>query len=154
MLRGMRVASSHAQATAVIRFTIPREEIQNVMMAAVGEVLAAVMAQKAGPVGPVFSYHYRLDPKVFDFEVGVPVNAEFKPTGRVIAGTLPAAKVAIATYQGGYEGLGNAWGEFNDWVIEQELSPRESLWECYAKGPESSPDPNTWETILFRPLAG
>ena len=153
MLKNLQTASTTAQNTAVIRFTIPREEIQAVMGPAIGEVIAAAMAQQAGPLGPVFSYHYRLDPKVFDFEVGVPVKAEFKPTGRVIAGTLPASKVAIAVHQGGYEGLADAWGEFNDWVIEQELTPLESLWECYAKGPESSPDPALWETMLFRPLA-
>lgn len=153
MLKNQGTANTVAQATAVIRFTIPREEIQEVMGPAIGEVIAAVMAQQAGPLGPVFSYHYRLDPKVFDFEVGVPVKPGFKPTGRVISGTLPAGKVAIATHQGGYEGLGDAWSEFNDWVIEQELAPLESLWECYAKGPESGPDPLLWETMLFRPLA-
>jgi hypothetical protein len=29
----------------------------------------------------------------------------------------------------------------------------QGLWECYAAGPESNPDPASWRTELNRPLA-
>jgi effector-binding domain-containing protein len=147
-----RIVQTSAQLVAVIRLTVPREEIRNVMGPAIGEVLAAVGAQGVGPAGPVFSHHFRMDPAVFDFEVGVPVTSPVSAEGRVTAGVLPAATVARTVYRGAYEGLGSAWGELDAWVTRENLSAAPDLWECYVAGPESGPDPSTWRTELNRPL--
>ena len=61
-------------------------------------------------------------------------------------------KVAQTVYHGDYEGLPAAWSEFDAWIKAQGHSPAPDLWECYAVGPESSPDPATWRTELSRPL--
>jgi effector-binding domain-containing protein len=95
-----------------------------------------------------------MDPKIFDFEIGVPVSSPVTASGRVQPGQLPAAKVARTIYHGSYEGLGPAWGEFDAWINAQGLSPAPNLWECYVSGPESSADPSTWQTELNRPLIG
>ena len=83
MIEPPQITESTAQLTAVIRLTVPRSEIQKVMGPAIGEVLAAVAAQGIGPSGPVFSHHFKMDPAVFDFEVGVPVAKPVSPVGRV-----------------------------------------------------------------------
>jgi effector-binding domain-containing protein len=93
-----------------------------------------------------------MDPKVFDFEVGVPVSKPVAPAGRVEPGELPAATVARTVYHGGYEGLGNAWGEFDRWLAAEGHKAAGSLWECYVSGPESGSDPAKWRTELNRPL--
>jgi hypothetical protein len=49
------ISRTAAQPAAVIRLTISREEIRNVMGPAIGEVTAAAAAQGIGPSGPVFS---------------------------------------------------------------------------------------------------
>jgi effector-binding domain-containing protein len=139
--------------TAVIRLTIPREEIQKVMGPAIGEVMSAVAAQKIAMAGSVFSYHLRMDSKVFDFEVGVPVEKPVAAAGRVKPGTLPAKRVARTVYKGPYEGLGAAWGELEAWMKAEGHKPADDLWEFYVAGPESSPDPAGWRTELNRPLA-
>ncbi len=154
MLDTPQITHIAAQQTAVIRLTIPRSEIQNVMGPAIGEVMATVAAQGIAPAGPVFSYHLKMDPAIFDFEVGVPVSSPVAPAGRVQPGTLRAAKVAKVVYRGPYEGLGAAWGELCQWIASQQLLPTEDLWEFYTVGPESSPDPGTWQTELIRPLMG
>src|SRR5262249_37155743 len=100
------------QPTAVIRFTIPREEMKNVMGPAIGELMSTVAAQGVKPVGPVFTHHFRIEPGIFDFEVGVPVAAPIHPAGRVVASKLPAATVARMVHQGPYDGLESAWIEF------------------------------------------
>lgn len=148
------IAQSAAQTTAVIRFTIPREEIRKVMGPGIGEVMATVAAQGITPTGPVFSYHFRMDPEVFDFEVGVPVAEPVTPAGRVKPGQLPAVTVARTVYHGPYEGLGAGWGEFDAWIAASGHTPRPDLWEFYVAGPESNPDPATWRTELNRPLIG
>jgi effector-binding domain-containing protein len=141
-----------ARATATIRLTVPRADIRKVMGPAISEVLAVVARQGAGPTGPVFSHHFRMDPEVFDFEVGVPVTHAIDPTGRVENSQLPAGAVAQTTYHGGYEGLAAAWGEFDSWMSSQNVQRQPNLWEFYAAGPESSPDPANWRTELNRPI--
>ena len=116
MLDTPQITQSAAQLTAIIRFTIPRAEIQKVMGPAIGEVLATIAAQGIAPAGPVFSHHFKMDPAIFDFEVGVPVSKTVTAAGRVQPSQLPATQVARTVYQGPYEGLGPAWSEFCEWI--------------------------------------
>lgn len=152
MIETPRIVQSTEQQTAVIRLTVPRAEMPLVMGPAIQELIGAVRAQGVGPVGPVYSYHYRLDPEVFDFEVGVPVSAPVTAAGRVRPGSLPGTRVARTVYAGPYEGLGEAWCRFGSWIEEQGYVPAEGLWECYVRGPESSSDPAEWRTEFNRPL--
>ena len=147
MLDTPAVAQTVARPAAVIRFTIPREKIREVMGPAIQEALAVAQQQGAGIAGPVFSHHFRMDREVFDFEVGVVVGGPVKP------GELPAAKVIRTVYRGGYEGLAGAWTEFQAWIDGSEFQTTEAFWECYVAGPESGPDPANWRTELNRPLA-
>jgi effector-binding domain-containing protein len=152
MLDKPQITKTAAQLTAIIRLTIPRAEIRNVMGPAIAEVMAAVAAQGMAPAGPVFSHHLTMSPDIFDFEIGVPVTAPISAVGRVQAGRLPATTVARTSYHGPYEGLGSAWGEFIDWITAEGHTPAPDLWECYLTGPESNPDPAAWRTELNRPL--
>jgi effector-binding domain-containing protein len=154
MIDTPQLTQTAAQLTAIIRLTIPREEIRNVMGPGIGELMATVAAQGIAPAGPWFSHHLRMDPRIFDFEISLPVTAPVVAAGRVKPSQLPAAKFARTVYHGGYEGLGAAWGEFDAWIAAAGHKPGPDLWECYVAGPESSPDPSSWRTELNRPLAG
>ncbi len=154
MIDPPQLARVPAQRTAVIRMTIPRNQIQQVMGPAFSELMAAVNAQGIAMTGAWFSHHFRVDPATFDFEVGVPVASPVAPVGRVMPGELPAARVARTVYHGGYEGLGGGWGEFEEWIAAEELSTAPGFWERYVVGPESGPDASAWRTELVRPLTG
>ncbi|MBD0320186.1 MAG: GyrI-like domain-containing protein [Gemmatimonadetes bacterium] len=154
MIDTPQVTQTETQRTAVIRLTIPRAQIREVMGPGISELMAAVAAQGMAPAGAWFTHHLRMQPDVFDFEIGVPVPEAVAEAGRVRAGELPAAKVARTVYRGGYEGLGEAWGAFDAWLTENGHTPAPDLWECYVAGPESSPDPASWRTELNRPLVG
>ena len=45
-------------------------------------------------------------------------------------------KVGETVYRGPYEGLGEAWGEFMDWIAANAHSPAEDLYETYLVGPK------------------
>lgn len=152
MIDAPNLVQTTAQTAAVIRFTIPRAEIQQVMGSGIGELMATLAAQGIAPAGPIFSHHLTMSPDTFDFELGVPVKAPVTTAGRVVPGLLPAARVARTIYRGPYEGLGAAWGEFLTWIEAAGHAPAPDLWECYVTGPESSADPATWSTELNRPL--
>ena len=153
MLDKPQIVQTAAQITAIIRLTIPREEIQDVMGPAIAELMAALAAQGIALTGPIYAHHLRMDSATFDLEIGVPVQAPVTAVGRVKAGRLPAATVARTVYHGPYEGLGPAWEEFGAWIAAEGRLPAADLWECYVAGPESGPDPATWRTELNRPLA-
>jgi effector-binding domain-containing protein len=152
MIESPRVETNEAQATAVVRIEVPRAEIQKVMEPAITEVLQVLRAQGVQPAGPLFSYHHRMDPAVFDFEVGFPVSRTVRPSGRVVASRLPAATVARAVYRGPYEGLGSGWHELTEWMKREGHEAGPDLWERYVAGPESGEDASKWRTELNRPL--
>ena len=152
MIDEPKVVETETQPAAVIHLTIPRSEIQSVMGPGLNELMSTLKAQGITPTGPWFSHHFRMDPAVFDFEIGVPVASEVKPSGRVKPGVLPAAKVVRTTYRGGYEGLGSAWGEFEEWMKKNGHTAAPDLWEVYSAGPETGNDPDLYRTELNRPL--
>ncbi|MCE7938323.1 AraC family transcriptional regulator [bacterium] len=155
MIDTPQIVQTDARLAAVIHLTIPRAEIQHVMGPAIGEVMATITAQGIPPAGPWFSHHLTMDdPATFDFHVGVPVATPVAPAGRVVPGSLPAARVARTVYHGSYEGLGDAWGQLTAWIEANGHTPAADLWEYYVTDPGANPDPATWQTELNRPLVG
>lgn len=152
MLDTPQITSTSSQLAAIVPLTVPRSEIQEVMGPGVMEAMKVAGEQSIGPAGAWFTHHLRLDPEVFDFEICVPVKAPVTPSGRVIAGEWPAMKVVRTIYQGPYEGLGDAWGEFIDWIESQGLKTAGDIWERYLVGPESGPDGANYRTELNREL--
>jgi effector-binding domain-containing protein len=153
MIDTPQILQTPAQHTAVIHFRIPRDEIQNVMGPGLGELTAAVAAQGITPTGPWFTHHLKMEPDSWDFEISLPVGTPIMASGRVQSGERPAMKVARTIYHGPYEGLGDAWCEFMDWIEANGHTPAADLYECYLSGPQSSPDPANWRTEFTRPLA-
>ena len=149
MLDEVQIIRTTAVPAAVTkRETIRKEEIRTFMGPAMQAVLALVQAGAVTPAGKIFSHHYTTDPEHWDFEVGIPVRGAVSPSGRVVAGELPARTVARTVYHGGYEGLGAAWGEFHRRVAALGKATTGEFWEVYTKGPESGPDPKGWATEL------
>lgn len=139
---------TEAQIAAVIHITVPRDQIQQVMGPAIQEVIAAAAAQGIGPKGPVFAHHFGMTPGIFNFEVGVPVSSAVQPVGRVKPGEIPGTNIVRTVYTGPYEGLGQAWGDFQDIIEAQGHTLGPNLWERYLSGPESSEDSATFRTEL------
>lgn len=152
MIESPQIVKMPAQPVAFIHLAIPRDEIQEVMGPGLAELMQTLAAQGLAPTGPWFTHHLRMDPERFDFKICVPVAEPVTPTGRVQAGMRAASTVARTVFHGSYEGLGDAWGDFMAWIEAEGHTPAPDLWEVYAKGPESSSDPDDWRTELNRPL--
>jgi hypothetical protein len=98
MIDTPHIVQSARQRTAAIHVTVPRNEIGQVFPPAVAELLAALREQGIAPAGPLLSYHLKMPGDVFEFEIAVPVEREVKPSERVFASEVPAAKVARTIY--------------------------------------------------------
>ena len=153
MIDTPQIARSAQQRTAVIPLTVTRAEIGQAFAPAVGELLAAMREQGIEPAGPLFSYHLKMPGDVFEMEIGFPVDADVQPSGRVVAGALPALRVARTIYRGPMEGLGSAWGELTTWIAQHALVTQPFIWENYLVGPGDSAQASTWQTELNWPLA-
>jgi len=148
MIKVPAIATTVDQNYAALHLTVAREQIQQAMGPAIREVYSAVAAQGLKPAGPWFTHHFHRPNTTFDFEVCVPVGMRIEDAGSVAGKIWPAMTLARTEYQGGYEGLGAAWGEFAAWIEQQGLTPAPDLWEVYLVGPESSADPADWRTEL------
>lgn len=153
MIDTPQVVQSARQRTAAIHITVPRGEMQQAFPAAAGELAAALRAQDIGATGALFSHHLTMPGEIFDLEVGLPVDREVAPVGRVAASELPSMKVARTVYHGPMEGLGAAWDELGKWIAANGHTAQPFLWEYYLVGPATSKEPANWQTELNWPLA-
>ena len=138
--------------TAIIPIAVPRNEIQHVMGPGIQEVMSTIASQGLAPIGPWFTHHLRRPTDSFEFEICVPIASPVVVTGRVQPSKWPATKVARTIYNGPYEGLAEAWGEFMEWLVANGYKRTSDLYERYLNGPESSADPSDWSTELNQPL--
>lgn len=152
MIDTPEIVETQAQLTAVIHLTIARQDMPAVFGPAMNELLTTLSAQGIEPKSAAFAYHLTMPPERFDFELGFVVEDTVAATGRVKASQLPATKVARTVYHGPYEGLVDAWGQFQTWMKAQGLKQGPDLWELYSVGPQSTDDPNGYQTQLNRPL--
>jgi effector-binding domain-containing protein len=152
MIDTPHIVQTAAQSTAVIHITVPRDQIRHVMGPGHTELMAVLGAQRIVPTGSWFTRHFKIDPEVFDFEIGVPTKETVAPAGRVTAGQLPATIAARTIYHGPYEGLAAGWKEFDAWIVAQGRKTDPSLWETYLTDPSADPDTATWRTEFTRPL--
>lgn len=140
------------QPTAVIHLVIPKDHIGTAMGPGLNELLSTIAAQGIKPAGPWFTHHFRITDDSWDFEISVPVTAAVTAQGRVKPGELPEMQVVRTVYQGSYEGLGSAWGDFLEWIRANGHKTAPDLYERYLAGPESGSDPANWRTELTKPL--
>jgi effector-binding domain-containing protein len=152
MIDTPQIVQTEAQQTAAIYINIPKDEIHQVMGPGFGELMSTLGEQGIQLTGPLFSHHLQPPCDRFEFEICAPIAQPVKESGRVKNSSVPAAKVARTTYHGGYEGLGDAWGEFHEWMDAQGLKTGPSFCEVYSVGPGADAPPSEWQTELSQTL--
>ncbi len=80
-------------------------------------------------------------------EVGVELLQPCPLTGRVVASSLPAGRVAMTIHRGTYAGLGAAHRAVIDWCTEHGLRPAGPRWEVY--GPHSDDPAEVWTEVYW-----
>ncbi|MBI9113756.1 GyrI-like domain-containing protein [Sanguibacter suaedae] len=138
--------------TMVVRGVVPMSELPSFFdrsFSALGEELGRLGTE---PAGPPFSYNVRLPTDTSDLEVGFPVREPVEPTGDVVPSSLPGGRVATVLYQGGYDGLVQAWTRLHEWVAQQGLGVTSGSWEVYLNEPTPDGDPDANRTQLYQPV--
>ena len=141
------------QVTAVVRERVPMSELPQFFGRALHQAMAAVRAQGRHPVGPPFSLYHGMPTDAVDVEAGFPVDGPITVVDGVTPGVLPGGTVAETLHVGPYESLGETYDAVLSYVKAQGLTPSSDMWEVYLSDPEREPDPATWRTQVFWPVA-
>lgn len=163
---GVRLYRAPAVHTAVIRAeAVPMATISEFFDAAFGRAFPVLFAAGVTPAGPAFALYTRVaegpDAQA-DLEIGFPLaealdrQHEGEPVEvdslRVVASELPAGEIAVTSYIGSYDGLGEAWGGFLGEIGSMGRAPSVPFWESYVTDPSPDMDPATLRTDLFCPV--
>ena len=76
-----------------------------------------------------------MDPKVFDFEIGVPVSGPIAPPVASNRAICPPPRWLARSTSGPYEGLSGAWGELAQWIKAEGLAEAAELLGMLRQGP-------------------
>ncbi|GAA1873696.1 hypothetical protein GCM10009836_63360 [Pseudonocardia ailaonensis] len=92
---------------------------------------------------------YRDDPASggVGVEIGVELTRPCPLTGRVVASSLPAGRVARTRHHGPYAGLGDAHRAVLRWCAAHGLEPSGTRWEVY--GPHSDDPAQVWTDVQY-----
>lgn len=150
MSGGPSIVTSEEVQYAAIRVVATWQEMREVMGPTRQEVYDAVAAQGIEPAGSWFTHHFRAPTDSLEFEICVPVSKPVVAAGRVYPAVWKATRLARTVYVGGYEGLGDAWGTFIDWIAAQGHKASGELWERYVV--QTDTDPAACRTELSKEL--
>ncbi|MFC0676176.1 transcriptional regulator [Brachybacterium hainanense] len=154
-LSACRVAEAPAVLTAVVRKQgYPMYEMPALMDGTFSHLADALAEVGVTPIGPAFSLHHRAPVDTADLEVGFPVDRALEAplmleSGLLVeASQLPAGRVGLISYVGGYGGLGEAWGRFTQSIGDSAEQMTYPFWEFYVTEPSPEADPATMRTDL------
>jgi effector-binding domain-containing protein len=152
MIETPQIIQTEPQLLAAIHVTVPAAEMPKVMTPGFNELMRTLDKQGITPKGRWLNHHFRMPTDTFDFEIAMPVEETIAATERVKMSQLPATKALRTVYHGGYEGLGQAWGELIAWAKANDLKFPGEFWEQYTVGPEAG-DPSQYRTELTLALS-
>ena len=142
--------------TAVVKGTVAFADITSFFDRVFTAVPAAIHAAGVVPAGPAFARYNSHPTDTVDIEAGFAVSEPYEGASEVsvgedgvVAGELPAGRVATATLRGGYDLLSAAWPEMIGWVMSQGEHPGEVSWEVYVTEPTPDADPAAMITELY-----
>ncbi|MDJ1371483.1 GyrI-like domain-containing protein [Gulosibacter molinativorax] len=133
--------------TAVVRSEAqPTNSMAPLMDSSFTALGSAIQSGVFTPTGPAFSRYDTEFGATVDVEVGFAVAESLAAEHvvgdvTIIPSELPAGKLAITKYQGRYDGLGDAWGEFLEAVKAEGYELLMPYWEAYDTEPTPEMDP-------------
>jgi effector-binding domain-containing protein len=141
------------QDTFVVHDRVPMSEIKQFFDRALPTVMAALTAQGAHPVGPPFAKYYGMPTDTIEIDVGFPVAHRATAADGATPGTLPGGPVVRAVHVGSYDDLSQTYDDMYAWMKNEGLEPADAMWEVYLSDPSRQPDPATWRTEIWWPVA-
>ena len=151
----VQVEQVENQSVAFIRRVIATDEMTDFFDSSFGAVAEAVAEAGGQITGPPFGGYQGMPSDTVDVAAGFPVDG-------VVAGAIPGSEVVVeervggqavvAMHVGSYDGLSDTYAEVMAWMEDNDLVPRDDMWEEYLTDPGEEPDPAKWQTRLVLPV--
>lgn len=142
-----------AQPVLFVRTRVARHELAGAIGAGIGQSYMQAQKTAAALAGPPFARYPEMSAGMFTVECGMPTAAPASGEGAVEAGTLPGGPVVVAMHAGHYEQLTETYAAIERWMETQGLQKAGAPWESYVTDPADHPDPATWRTLVYWPIA-
>jgi DNA-binding transcriptional MerR regulator len=139
---------------AAISEAVHVKEALSWYLGALGELHAALSAQRINPTGPaggifsnaIFS-HAHGEATVF-----VPCDGKVRAIGRVASRVVPAVEIATLVHKGSHANIDLAYGSLATYVTRHALAIEGPLREYYLVGPQDTSDASAWRTEIGWPI--
>ena len=125
-----------AQPILFIRREISWSEIGATLGECFGAVAAFCEGSGLAPAGPPFVRYPGVGPERLTIE----------------AGFLEAGPTAAAVHVGDYDRLRETYSAIEQWIKDNDLTPRGAPWESYVTDPGEA-EPAEWRTEIYWPIA-
>jgi DNA-binding transcriptional MerR regulator len=143
-----------ATPAAAVSGVLDLEDATSWFQGAIGELYAIVAVQKltpSGQAGGIFASdlftHERGEATIY-----IPCSEPIRPSGRVVALTVPAVELAVITHHGAHHDVDRAYGSLGAWVAEHAVSVEGPLREFYVVGSHDTADETQWRTEIGWPI--
>ncbi len=140
-----------ATATPLISIR-PRPALPELMGTAFGELFAYAAQNRVQPVGPPLAIYHEIAGEETDVEIGVPLARALEPSGRILAGELPAGEEAYSLHVGPYDGIVETYEALDEWIKRHGLVPCGPPREHYLNGPDEVGGPEEYRTEIVWPV--
>jgi effector-binding domain-containing protein len=137
---------------AVVRDTVPVQELPNFFARAFGEAEVAATGQGVEIVGEPFALYNGAPTDVIDVAGGFRVSAPIEPTGDVVPMELPGGRAVTTVHVGPYDAMAETYHKMHTWMATKGLTPATRMWETYLSDPMTEPDPTAWRTRIVWPV--
>jgi DNA-binding transcriptional MerR regulator len=148
-----RRAESSFSAMAITEDTLDPADIETWWSDALAELRRATVDQVPQITGPAGGLY---DECLFQHEPGaatvfIPVMTP-RDVGRIKPLVIPAAEVAVTTYQGSHSDIDLAYAQLGSFVAEHELAVGWQLREYYHRDHSHTSDHTRWRTEIAWPI--
>jgi len=102
--------------------------------------------------GQAFGIYYSFTNDNVKVEAGYVIDGTPKEEGRAKITQTYSGRTICARHVGSYSGLGEAWGEFNKWIKENNYKAAGNCYEMYVNDPGNEKDDSKLITDLYLPI--
>jgi AraC family transcriptional regulator len=142
-----------AQPILFVRARVGRHEISTAIGQCLGKAYPYALSSGQAIAGRPFTRYLSAGPGLFTMEIGVPISAAAPGEGDVKAGSLPGGPTIVAVHAGSYDQLSETYAAMERWIETNGLKAVGPPWESYITDPAEHPDPATWRTEIYWPVA-
>ena len=145
------------QPALVIHRKVLRSEIARTIGEGLSKIVKLAQQNGIALTGRPFMRCLEAGPDTLTVEPGMRVLTQPAATltgaGDVLWITLPGGEAATTVHTGKYDDLPKVYAAMEQWMRAEGLKTAGAPWEVYVTDPGENPDPASWRTEVYWPVA-